>query len=320
MAPTAKVLAYKQGFLALNFSDAEAAAFQNRSRDGWWMKNKDGTAFVWGGGNCNYAYGNCNARVINATIPEVRQWFVQSVALPSLASDAVAGFFVDNAMELGVSAQTPWRSVELQRAAAQMHRELGEAILKQFPGKRALLSLSHSLYFTDLVPPPPPPAPPEPASDFAFITAAAVNRSECSEFGVGYFEDTILKTKSWIPRPNMGCVNFSPGAAQKFKAVPCSVVESLANGPTFSCSMLPGYVPPPPAPPVLMREEELTTYWRDIPWGRYYDNFLWEVGQMRSVCGMYAICKSRLWLASRLWWARGTRTQHHSAKRRWRCS
>ena len=51
-APGTKVLAYQQGFLAMNCSDAEYEAMQDPSKEGWWTRNADGSVTQWDTAAC----------------------------------------------------------------------------------------------------------------------------------------------------------------------------------------------------------------------------------------------------------------------------
>ena len=266
VAPATKVLVYQQGFLALNFSDAEGAAIQNRSKDSFWIHNADGSVYEWdaGGNNPAYcAYGQHCARVMNSSVPEMRRWYVEQVALPTLAEDGVGGLFVDNSMQLGMpppSQGAPWLSLALQRGAAQLHREVGEAMLAQHPGKRTLLSVQQIL-FTDNQPPLP-----HPDSDCAgnpspcfFVLSGA-----CPTRGLTvFFVDMVKQQKAWVP----SCVECGLNvcdAEPHMRNMTCAELDALKDV-ALNCSAV------PQQPQQLITEQELLTYWKDIPWGRYYD-------------------------------------------------
>ena len=342
-APCAKVLGYLQGYLALNFSDPESVAIRGHEKDDFWIRNPDGTLVeksVTGG--CEY--GQQCGRVMNASVPELRNWYVEEVALPTLRSDGVAGLFVDNSMALGLGPSInggPWgASIAMQRASATLLRQLGEATRALAAGKRNLFSIySRNVRFTDNEPPAPPvaqtsfalitarlttpacglagvyyedrrqntrarvppgctmcgldlcdaalvqqvacaeietltPGPPFNCSmlPFAFIKPAAT--PPCSAIGT-YYEDKLMKTKAWVPTCEMCGMNTCKDAT----VVPCAHVLALRGknwdpkGPNlaFNCSMMPTPPPPPPSASPFITEEELVRYWRDIPWGRYYD-------------------------------------------------
>jgi hypothetical protein len=195
--PTAKVLVYQQGFLALNFSDAEAAAIANRSRDHWWIHNADGSVYTWDdGAPAHCEWGVHCARVMNASVPELRQWYVDEVAMPTLAHPEVAGLFVDNSMQLGMpwpSQGAPWHSLTLQRGSAELQRQIGQAMLAQHPGKRTLLSVLQ-IHFTDNQPPMPLPACDSHPAACGFVLSGGCARSPLTV----YWEDTIAQTKAWM--------------------------------------------------------------------------------------------------------------------------
>lgn len=285
--PTAKVLVYQQGFLALNFSDAEAAAIANRSRDHWWIHNADGSVYTWDdGAPAHCAWGVHCARVMNASMAELRQWYVNEVALPTLAEEGVAGLFVDNSMQLGMpwpSQGAPWHSLALQRGSAQLHRQVGQAMLAQHPGKRALLSVLQ-IHFTDNQPPAPTPRCEVHPTACGFALSGGCDRQLTV-----YWVDTIAQTKAWVPTCDMCGLNIC-GAEPGMRNLTCAQLDALANVSTFDCSMLPGAAPP--GPPKLMPEQELMTYWRDIPWSRYYDGATypvcsWALTQSPTDCVRY---------------------------------
>lgn len=156
--PSMKVFCYQQGLLAANYSDAESAAIQDPRKNGWWMHDLNGALHAWDTKNrpgMQYCeYGQRCARVLNSSVPEMRKWFVDSIAMPTLADPAVAGLFYDNSMQLGQPSQQ-WiakgpagadQALELQRASAELQRQIGEATLAQHPGKRTLLSVQNYLF------------------------------------------------------------------------------------------------------------------------------------------------------------------------------
>jgi hypothetical protein len=263
-APASKVLVYQQGFLALNFSDAEAAAMSDRANDDWWIHNQDGSIFTWDVGDCSYGV-HC-ARVMNSSVAEMRKWYVDKVALPTLAMDGVAGLFVDNSMQLGMpppSQGAPWQSLDLQRAAAQLHREIGQAMLAQHPGKRTLLSVQQILFTDNQPPPTPSPCAAHPSPCWFVLSGLCPSR----ELTV-YYVDAVSRTKAWVVSCEMCGLNI---CAQEpaMQNMTCAELDALADTIPFDCSMLPS--PPQPGPQVLLTEQELLAYWRDIPWMRYYD-------------------------------------------------
>ena len=197
-AADAKVLGYVQGFLALNFSDPASVAIRGRSKDNFWIHKPDGTLFeVSVAGNCEY--GMQCGRVMNASVPELRKWWVEEVALPTMQTDGVAGLFIDNSMALGLGPSINgglWpASIAVQRDSAQMLRLLGEAAQIFAPGKRTLFSIySRDISFTDNQ----PPAPPVPHSNFALITAKPPGTCGVSHTGV-YYEDVRNQTRAPVP-------------------------------------------------------------------------------------------------------------------------
>ena len=164
-APGTKVLAYQQGFLAMNCSDAEYEAMQDPSKGGWWTRNADGSVTQWdtaacpgnsdwrcrgpgstpAGGKDYCAYGQRCARIYNASLPEVRSWFIDKVALPTLAEPTIAGLQVDNTMRAPEETEDcgPECFALLQRGAADLHRELGELMRAKHPVRPT--TLLHSL-------------------------------------------------------------------------------------------------------------------------------------------------------------------------------
>jgi len=246
-APAAKVLGYVQGYLALNFSDPGGAAIQGTSKDGHWIHNPDGSLCeVSVAGNCEFGF-QCG-RVMNASVPELRNWWVEQAALPTLQSDGVAGSFVDDSMALGLGPAInggEWpASIAVQRDSAQMLRLLGEAATIFAAGKRALFSIySRRVHFTDDQPPAPPPAS---QPNFALITAKP-STPACGVSGVCH-EDRINKTRAPVASCTMCGMDLCD--ADVVQQVPCAAMKALAPGPPFNCSMLPyAFIKPAATPP-----------------------------------------------------------------------
>jgi hypothetical protein len=255
-APDAKVLGYVQGYLALNFSDSAGIAIQNSSKDNFWVHNPDGTLFeVSVEGNCEF--GQQCGRVMNASVPELRKWWVEKVALPTLQSDGVAGLFIDNSMALGLGPSINggvWpASVAVQRESAQMLRLLGEATQIFAAGKRILFSIySRDISFTDNQ----PVAPPVPYSNFALITAKP-SSTPCGVSGL-YYEDVGRKTRTLVPSCTMCGMDLCD--ATVVQQISCAKIKALAPGPPFECSMLPyRFVKPAATPPC----DVIGTYFED---------------------------------------------------------
>lgn len=128
---------------------------------------------------------------------------------------------------------------------------------------------------------------------YAFIKPAAT--PPCNVIGT-YFEDKLKKTKTWVPTCGMCGMNTCTAAS----VVSCATLQALrgkdwdpkGGNPAFNCSMLPGLSPSPPPPPApaYITEEELVGYWREIPWGRYYDGaapLSWITDNSPAVCVDY---------------------------------
>jgi len=82
---------------------------------------------------------------------------VSNVVVPAASDDAVSGLFFDSVMQVSM-----FHDLALQRGSAQLFKQVGESVLRNFSGKRVLLSVAGSI-FTDTSPPIPAPAPPYPA-------------------------------------------------------------------------------------------------------------------------------------------------------------
>jgi hypothetical protein len=207
-------------------------------------------------------------RVHPARQAEMRRWYVDEVALPTLAMDGVGGLFVDNSMQLGMpppSQGAPWLSIELQRGAAELHRQIGLATLAQHPGKRTLLSVQQIL-FTDNQPPPKPSPCAGTPSPCQFMLSGL-----CPSNPRGlavYYVNTAAKTKAWVGSCDMCGLNIC-ASEPSMRNLTCVELDALANASAFDCHMLPD--PPQPRQRQLLTEQELMGYWRDMPWGRYYD-------------------------------------------------
>jgi hypothetical protein len=97
-APDTKVLAYQQGFLAMNVLDAWQEAVRDPAKQSWFVHKPDGSVFTWDV-NPNVPdyceYGQHCARVYNASVPEMRAWYISAAALPTLADPSIKGLQVE---------------------------------------------------------------------------------------------------------------------------------------------------------------------------------------------------------------------------------
>lgn len=289
--PAMRVFVYQQGLLASNYSDAESAALQDRSKDSWWIHDPSGVAHAWdfGNGDPRYCdYGQRCARVLNASVPELRKWFVDEVALPTIADPAVAGLFYDNSMQLGQPNQAwvggnPAVGLELQRASAELQRQIGEAVLAHFPGKRTLLSVQ-TIVFTDNQPPPPP-TPAVHGFDFlfdgccrggpasSFQQLGNLSASACAAACTNDALCNAIELDGCLGRSECGsgCFTFTGNGSGPIINGACGapVGDQLCYQRHRS-----GKTPPPSPPasqPNLLPEQELVRIWRDVPWGRFYE-------------------------------------------------
>ena len=138
-------------------------------------------------------------------------------------------------------------------------------MLAQHPGKRTLLSVQQIL-FTDNQPPLPPSDCSLTPSPCSFILSGAC---PSSPHGLAvFFVNTVAKTKVWIPTcMQCGIDLCAPDLQRAMRNLTCAELDALKNVTAFDCSMLPNHQ----QTQALITEQELLSYWKDIPWGRYYD-------------------------------------------------
>ena len=277
--PAMKVFVYQQGELASNYSDAERVAIEDPTKDAWWIHDLKGKLFTWDTGRPPFKPGYCEwgqrcARLLNVSVPAMRKWFVDKIVLPTLADPAVAGTFYDESMQLG-QRPAPWiadgaagavQARRLQLDSAQLHREVGEAVLREHPGKRTLLSIQNIVFSDNYLP--------------AGTSACSSHPSACAFVMSGrcpngfgrtvYWADEAARTKAWVPHCDMCGLNIC-GMEHTMQNLTCAELDSLANVSDFECKDLPS--PPTAGTKDLITEQELVKILGRIPWGRFYEGW-----------------------------------------------